>query len=146
MHSAKKCTQCKTRKNSKKGESLSSNIYILYIIQYDVKTEQTKEKNRVRCKKYYLKGGKEKKYERVLKYRYGLTLVAYAELLKKQNGFCAICKGNRSKIKRKLSVDHCHNTGKVRGLLCHICNSGIGLFNDKTDLLKQAYEYLVKNG
>ena len=45
-------------------------------------------------------------------------------------------------IKKKLSIDHCHNTKKIRGLLCHYCNMALGLFKDNTDIMQKAIEYL----
>jgi len=59
-----------------------------------------------------------------LKRRYGITLEKYNELLKKQNGGCAIC-GAKPKT-RSLNVDHNHITKQVRGLLCHLCNRALG--------------------
>jgi hypothetical protein len=72
---------------------------------------------------------------------YGITLDQYNELLLKQNGKCAICHGtNKGKL---LAVDHDHKSDKIRGLLCTKCNTGLGLFNDKLELLEKAKEYLI---
>lgn len=85
-----------------------------------------------------------------LKANYGLSLQDYEDLLHKQNSVCAIClqpettKSNAGYIKN-LSVDHCHATGKVRGLLCHHCNTGIGKFMDDVTLLESAIKYLKEN-
>ena len=77
-----------------------------------------------------------------LKYAYGIDLVIYNEILKNQNNKCAIC-GTESTGKRKnFSVDHCHKTGKVRGLLCSNCNAGIGNLRDDITLLEKAIWYL----
>jgi hypothetical protein len=62
-------------------------------------------------------------------------------MLEQQNGVCAICHGNCTTWKA-LSVDHDHRTGKVRGLLCQTCNTGIGALDDSPDLLRRALEYL----
>jgi DNA-binding sugar fermentation-stimulating protein len=71
---------------------------------------------------------------------YGLTLADFACLLDEQDYLCAVCKepGN-------LVVDHCHETGQVRGLLCHGCNVGLGYFVDSPTRLRQAAEYLENN-
>lgn len=62
------------------------------------------------------------------------------------NGKCAICEEPESKERwRCLAVDHCHNTGKIRQLLCWKCNSGLGLFNDDKQLLTNAIKYLTKH-
>ncbi len=62
----------------------------------------------------------------------------------KQNGVCKICnKENQDRRKSKfLAIDHCHDTGKFRGLLCHKCNLGLGHFNDDPKLLRVAADYL----
>lgn len=78
---------------------------------------------------------------RRLKYLYGIAPDKYDELLVKQNGVCAICR-KLCVTGQRLSVDHCHETGKVRGLLCHNCNHGIGKFKDKPELLLAAAKYL----
>ena len=62
-----------------------------------------------------------------------------------QGGRCKICGVHQSEIKRSLCVDHDHETGKVRGLLCGKCNTAIGLFGDNRELVKLAFEYL-ENG
>lgn len=84
---------------------------------------------------------------RNLKYldRYSITLEEYKALLEKQNYSCAICGSSPDTLLTKnLCVDHCHTTNKVRRLLCHKCNTGIGLLGDtKEDLLK-AFNYLAE--
>ncbi len=75
---------------------------------------------------------------------YGISLKEYSELLIKQNNNCAICQTPQSKLKTKLCIDHCHETGKVRGLLCHTCNRALGLLKDNTNILKEAIKYLDK--
>lgn len=72
---------------------------------------------------------------------YGLSVQDYLELYEKQAGKCAICNKEPS-TKRGLHVDHCHETNKVRGLLCHGCNVGIGNFQHNVDLMKTAIRYL----
>lgn len=76
-----------------------------------------------------------------LKRLYGITLEDYVEMFDNQNGVCAICK-EECKTKNSLSVDHDHQTGKVRGLLCNSCNGGLGLFKDNINILRKAIEYL----
>lgn len=71
--------------------------------------------------------------------RFGLTVEAYQKMCAAQDDACAIC-GDTGKT---LCVDHCHATGKVRGLLCGKCNTGLGQFNDNCKLLAFAIEYLM---
>jgi hypothetical protein len=73
--------------------------------------------------------------------RTGVSPEKYAELLFLQGGVCAICKGECYK---KLSVDHDHETGEVRGLLCHSCNTAVGLLLDDPQRLEAAAAYLRK--
>lgn len=78
-----------------------------------------------------------------LKRLFGITPEQYDKMLAKQRGVCAIC-ARQSPDGRRLHVDHCHSTGKVRGLLCHDCNRGIGMFSDDVARLTQASLYLIK--
>lgn len=85
-----------------------------------------------------------------LKYRYGITLDKYKELLAKQEDKCKICKTHQSGLKKKLSVDHDHSCcpGKkscgecIRGLLCSACNHAIGLLKDNKEYMFNAIIYL----
>lgn len=76
--------------------------------------------------------------------RYGLTIEEYNAILSQQSGVCAICL-NECTTKRHLSVDHCHETNKNRGLLCKNCNIGLGMFLDNKELLQRAQAYLEKH-
>src|SRR4051812_49160840 len=60
-----------------------------------------------------------------LKRAYGITLNEYEELLKNQSGLCAVCRRDQKSFSKRLSVDHCHKTKKIRGLLCGSCNTAI---------------------
>lgn len=91
----------------------------------------------------YYKANPDKYYEQSLKKRYGLTLEGYDKLLTLQGGKCAICQTTEPGAKRsRFMVDHDHQTGQVRGLLCHHCNVGLGYFKDSQEALKAALEYL----
>lgn len=79
------------------------------------------------------------------KYRlvqYGLTPDDYEELMCRQQGRCAICQRESS----RLYIDHCHVTGVVRGLLCLACNVGLGQFQDDPERISRAITYLTQNG
>jgi Recombination endonuclease VII len=75
---------------------------------------------------------------------YGITPLEYEAMFKKQKGQCAICGSTDpgQRTKRFLCVDHNHKTGKVRGLLCHRCNRGLGLLGDSIKVLTKASKYL----
>jgi hypothetical protein len=79
-------------------------------------------------------------------YGYGLTLAQYEAMSEEQQHVCAICGGvNTSETKpERLSVDHNHETGRIRGLLCGNCNRGLGLFGEDQERMFKAIEYLMK--
>lgn len=77
-------------------------------------------------------------------YNYGLTEEDYFQMLEQQEGKCAICSTPTTSFTKALAVDHCHTTGQVRGLLCPLCNKGLGLFRDKISFLQRATDYLKK--
>ena len=77
------------------------------------------------------------------KRKYGITLETYELMLRAQDYTCAICGTAAVKSRnKKLVVDHCHDTGKVRGLLCNKCNVGLGQFGDNKEVLLKALAYL----
>lgn len=78
-----------------------------------------------------------------LRKAYGITLSDYNAMLEAQGGVCAICKGTEGMQRDvQMAVDHCHATGKVRGILCSHCNRGLGFFKDNIESLKAAIKYL----
>ena len=79
--------------------------------------------------------------ERHLVKKYGVTFARYAELLNEQNGCCAICH-RPEPDDRMLDVDHDHETGEVRGLLCTSCNRVLGHAHDSVERLRAAADYL----
>jgi hypothetical protein len=86
-----------------------------------------------------------RKYKAFIKRFYGISYEEYSFLEEKQGGVCYICgKDGSDKRVARLSVDHCHTTSKVRGLLCPKCNKALGLFNDDTSLLQNAISYLTQ--
>lgn len=71
---------------------------------------------------------------------YGITQEEYDLMYQQQGGKCRICRCEEGG--RRFHVDHCHNTNKVRGLLCNLCNKGLGCFKDNTSILEEAIKYL----
>lgn len=82
-----------------------------------------------------------------IKAKYGIDQDRFEEMLAAQGGQCAICGATSPRLSwgKHLHIDHCHETGKVRGLLCQPCNTSLGRFGDNPDLLRKAAEY-VENG
>jgi len=75
--------------------------------------------------------------------KYGLSWDDYIALKKQQDNKCGVCKQELSE-KTQIDVDHSHSSGKVRGLLCHRCNVGLGFFKDDLEYLESAVNYLKK--
>jgi len=78
-------------------------------------------------------------------WKYGITQEEYLTLLKEQEFRCAICGATEPGGRHNnWHIDHCHWTGNVRGLLCWLCNSGLGKFKDSAEILEKASNYLRK--
>lgn len=97
---------------------------------------ETRLQSQKDSKKYYYKTGQK---NRLLK-RYGLSQDQFERLLLDQNGLCKIC--GQKDADRELAIDHCHATGRIRGLLCQKCNTALGLFKDNIELLRKSIIYL----
>lgn len=119
----KKCGKCKKEKDF-------SEFY---------KNKSTKSGFTSSCKICHSKSNKKTHYYTT----YGITIEEYNTMLKNQDNKCKIC--NSLKGARNLHIDHCHETGKVRGLLCANCNTGIGNLKDNIELLEKAINYLKDN-
>lgn len=79
--------------------------------------------------------------------KYGITRSEFMDLMNAQGGKCAICGHRDTSIRNFFPVvDHCHESGKVRGLLCMNCNMGVGKFKDSPQLLIRAAEYISNHG
>lgn len=98
-------------------------------------------------KRYYSKN-KVKKHEYQITRLYGIEAEQYYKMFSDQENRCAICNQHETRKSRtpgevaKLTLDHNHETGQIRGLLCHSCNTGIGKFRESKDLLRLAVAYL----
>lgn len=80
------------------------------------------------------------RYEVHIKYTYGLSSEEYHRMLREQAGECGLC----YQQKQNLAVDHCHDTGAVRGLLCNLCNTAVGYIERKDGWMDRAEAYLNK--
>lgn len=122
------CSKCKTVKNIDEfGKSKSRSTGIQYYCKL--------------CMYIYKRENNLKNFELYREYRrrnkYGLEIGEYDKFLQKQNFKCAICN-----LEKKLIIDHCHKTGRVRGLLCQTCNSALGKVKDNIEILASAIMYL----
>lgn len=136
---------CKICMNSYRRNNLKK--YKKYNLLYKKNNAKTiKIKRMIYLNKSTIKK-KVSKQKRIVKLRlrYGITVDDYNKMLISQNYRCAIC-GEKQLNNKKLAVDHCHKTGKVRGLLCRNCNIGIGMLNDNPESLLKAYKYIKHYG
>lgn len=104
-----------------------------------------REKNRdthLPKKRHYYQENKDRWREREYQKKFGLSLAEVDAMLEAQGNVCAICKADEPQGTGRFHVDHCHATGVVRRLLCHPCNTGLGLFKDDPRLLVEAAVYL----
>lgn len=108
------------------------------------KKEHEKEQYLIPARQEQIKKTARRSY---IKRTYGISLEDYEDLIIAQNSVCAICEKDLSSLSgRELHIDHCHDSGKIRGILCSHCNVGIGNLNDDIDLLYAAIDYLSKEG
>jgi hypothetical protein len=105
--------------------------------RYLRKREEVIEKG----KKYYKENKRKTKNDTLLR-KYGISIEDYEQMVAVQGGLCAIC-GTSAE---RLVVDHCHESGNIRSLLCNRCNLGIGLFEDNEDILILAAKYIKRYG
>jgi hypothetical protein len=165
------CNRCKTWKDfdcfgkSKTGAGglqavCKKCVNELARIRYNANPERYRDKRREAKREYdrqryatMLSEGRKpnrdatKEKQRYLMRNYGITLDEYLDLLEEHGYKCAICKTSESDRKdKKLVVDHCHASGKVRGILCHKCNLMLGNANDLIGTLEQAVIYLRDRG
>lgn len=106
------------------------------------------QKNKQYQKEYAKKHQERKKpayHKSMLKLKYGMTVEEYNEILFKQDHCCALCSKHVSELERRLAVDHCHGTGRIRGLLCMPCNTSLGQLGDNTESMYKIIDYLTQN-
>lgn len=117
---------------------------------FDENRERLRQRQRVWYEKNKEKVAEDRannplKYKnRLIKSRYGISLLEYDRMYQIQSGRCAICSRHQSSLKKPLNIDHRHNDKQIRGLLCHPCNIMIGLANEDTGTLLKAVAYLEK--
>jgi hypothetical protein len=116
--------------------------------QHRIKDEKYREDNhekiKQRQKEWYI-DNIEKVRANKLKNSYGITLEQYNLMCDVQEGKCLICNVHQNDLKQLLEVDHDHKTNKIRGLLCHKCNTLLGYANENINVLDSAIKYLKNN-
>lgn len=112
------------------------------------RNDETTKQYRARYQRVHRAINPEKHHGYSLKKTYKITREIFVNLFKKQGGVCAICGNAELRINphtrkpRNMAIDHCHNTGTIRGLLCTDCNTAIGLMKDSVENLQRAIDYL----
>lgn len=146
----KVCSRCKIKKSINsfyKNKRYKDGLYC-YCKKCEINRRTKYDKNnKEKIKQYrktYWNKNKDIRWVKSIKHLYGITKNDYNKLYNRQNGCCAICDIHQSELKERLSVDHNHVTKEVRGLLCNLCNKGLGFFRADNDnkLLKRAIKYL----
>ena len=163
------CPKCKTEKllsdfPRSKIRKFGVNSHCLVCSRQSAKNSYHNGSRKEKTKQYYLDNKQEnldyhKRYREIPKnklrmsfhrfaFKTGIpidTLIEfYNSRFKKQKGCCAICGRHQTELTRRLVIDHCHKTNKLRGLLCGLCNTGIGNLKDDAELCLKAYNYLRK--
>lgn len=135
------------RRRDKSEPHRPGNSYWAAVQKTAIQASNKKEYMRLWHKQYRANNPeKHRNYE--LKRRIGCSAEEFDAMYKKQNGLCAICGQPEARLNpvtqqpRAMAVDHCHTSGKIRGLLCTYHNTGLGLFNDDPELLRKAIAYL----
>lgn len=155
-----RCKQCFSQLNKiwsinnlEKKKQYSKEYYGLNLDKYKLLNEKryidNPEKHRNASKQWRL-NNLEKHRGNQLKSRFWPNsswqeaLKSYQSLFNDQKGLCGCCQKPQSDFKKRFAVDHCHKTGKIRGLLCATCNKGIGLLQDNSDIVYKAFQYLLR--
>ena len=151
----KTCTKCKTQKpisefgRDKRGRGgLRAICKVCKREEFSAHRAKNKDKYNEYNKKWYAKPENAAKVRGYwLGRKFKVSLDDYDRMFAEQNGTCAICGSPDSGgVGPHFSVDHCHTTGKIRGLLCRSCNVGIGNFQDNPETMAAAIEYLKWHG
>ena len=112
-------------------------------------SKKEKKENRNKLREKWVKENPEKMYKmsRVCNWKkrgIKITYEEYEKILKEQRSCCKICGVNEEELKFNLCVDHNHENGEIRGLLCNLCNKLLGNAKDDIDILESAIDYLQK--
>ena len=97
------------------------------------------------CHKSSLRANKKSIRNNYLKRTYGITIEDYNEMFESQGGCCDICGEHQSEFSRTFAVDHDHESGAIRSLLCGKCNRGIGYLGDDIATVREALNYLIRH-
>ena len=131
------CKECDRKKNREYYETYRERI-LTRNKEYRGRSLEQISENKAR----YYRENKEVILEKMAAKDFGITVEEVRDLRKLP---CRICGTEKCKSGRAIAIDHCHETGRIRGVLCANCNTGIGLLNDSPELLRNAASYLEEN-
>lgn len=135
------CRKCKERKpESQFSFQKTKNSRMRHAYCRPCATENTREWRKKNPEKFAAQKKRTRRNKRFAKY--SISEWEYEDLLEIQGGLCAICRIDLTKADREPHIDHCHDSLKVRGILCGSCNIGLGMFKDSIDVMKKAINYL----
>jgi len=137
---------CSDKQCSKCGEVKSTSLFYRNAAKKDGLSTACKVCDKAKAAAHY-NADPEHRWRIEIKRKYGLTAIQYYMMLDQQDGKCKICKGigpGGAGRTSRMAIDHCHQTGKVRGILCNRCNRALGLFEDNISNLTAAIEYLSR--
>jgi len=132
-------------KNKENIKQKANNYYSRNKEKCNEQAKRYREENLEKVKEVqqeWYRNNPEKVKEQKLRKTYGISLEQYNGMYEKQNGRCAICGTHQNELKQMMSVDHCHETNRIRGLLCNKCNRGIGYLRDDVKIVENALKYL----
>ncbi len=139
------CTKCGANDRTPSGSCRICSKYSQDRIKANTPPEELRARQRAAAKKSYWAMSeaerKAKNRKRLCK-AYGLTPEAFSVMLERQGNACKICDCTEPSEGKNFHVDHCHKTGRVRGILCHHCNIAIGLLREDVRIAKRVLEYL----
>lgn len=131
----KLCTSCQQHKNLESFKKNKNGKFQRYSICKKCSSERSKYR--------YANGDS---YAVRLQRLYGLSVNEYEQMYAEANGCCQVCGVSEESLNKRLAVDHCHATGKVRGLLCSKCNTALGQLDDSLEKISSLYSYLNERG
>jgi hypothetical protein len=142
----KRCARCKDEKDESNFWTNKSRKDGLASSCKNCINEMASAPGRLEKRRQYNAKTKHHAQEYQLKKKFGIDANQYDKLLLSQNGKCAICETPKCRYNRRFAVDHDHNTGQIRGLLCGQCNTAIGLLQSDSNpaVIEKAVTYLRK--
>lgn len=137
------CKSCVNRQN-KDYDNLNKDKLKRRVIKSRNRSEDSKNRHVIATSKYR-NNNIESTKSRIMQRKYNIDLNDYNNMFQEQKGCCDICSKKLKYLDKATHIDHCHNSNRVRGLLCNSCNLALGHFKDNINTLLKAIEYLNRN-